>query len=302
MSIVIDANMKLFAERMNISSSRMIQDYGLKTVDEIIQAEAEKGNTRAIDYARELYNSPNKLINVFKLNDVENKFDILHKMDDATREKVLPLLDVNDLVMGLYFFTQEKLLDILSNVDIEELVNVVLGAFPLPQIIMMFTEEDLAGFFQNDKLEQEDVVKQMKLLPPDVMIKFIEGVTGRPSKETNPEDFINSIAALPEDKFRDFMSSIDPDVQRQITFQLTKENIEYLQLFEPQAYINMLSTMTKQDMVKPMINLEKETLIGINILLPDDLMAIVEAQVDTTSFAEFLLDGHLEVLEEALMI
>ena len=66
MSIVIHANMKLFAERMNISSSRMIQDYGLKSVDEIIQAEAATGNTQAINYARELYDSPAKLIKVFK--------------------------------------------------------------------------------------------------------------------------------------------------------------------------------------------------------------------------------------------
>ena len=42
MSLVIDANMKLFAERMNITSSRMIRDYGLSTVDEIIEAEAER--------------------------------------------------------------------------------------------------------------------------------------------------------------------------------------------------------------------------------------------------------------------
>ena len=44
MAIVLDTNMKLFAERMNITSSRMIQDYGLKTVDEIIEAEAAQGN------------------------------------------------------------------------------------------------------------------------------------------------------------------------------------------------------------------------------------------------------------------
>ena len=66
MPVVLDTNMKLFAERMNISSSRMIQDYGLKTVDEIIEAEAAQGNTQAINYARELYNSPEKLIKVFK--------------------------------------------------------------------------------------------------------------------------------------------------------------------------------------------------------------------------------------------
>ena len=139
MSLVIDANMKLFAERMNITSSRMIQDYGLKTVDEIIEAEAAQGNSQAVKYAQEMYGSPAKLINIFNLTDVENKFVLLHNMNSETREKILPMLESDDLVMGLYFFTQDKLLDMLSEVDIEELVNVVMGAFPLDAIVSMFS-------------------------------------------------------------------------------------------------------------------------------------------------------------------
>ena len=302
MSIVIDANMKLFAERMNISSSRMVNDYGLKTVDEIIEAEAAQGNQKAIQYAREMYNSPAKLIKIFKLTDVENKFVILHNMDDRTREMVLPMLDNEDLVMGLYFFTQEKLLEMLSEVDIEELVNVIQNAFPLQQIVMMYTEDDLAQFFQNEDLEKYDVIEQLKCMPPEVMINFVEGVTGKPSKETNPIDLINSIDALPIDKYRDFMSSIDPDVQRQLTFQLTKTKPEYLQLFNPNSYIDMLSTLMKADMVKPMIALEKESLVNMITELPEDLMSIVAAQVDTRQFAEFLLEDRLDIIEKALMI
>ena len=302
MTIVIDANMKLFADRMNITSSRMIQDYGLKSVEEIIEAEAEKGNMNAVRYAAEVFQSPAKLIKVFKLSDVENKFVILHKMDDITRQKVLPLLDQNDLVMGLYFFTQDKLLEMLSSVDIEELVNVILEAFPLQSIIDMLTEEDLAMFFQHQELDKNDVINEIKALPPEVMQKFIEGVTGMPSDKTNRDDFIKSIEQLPIDKYRDFMSSIDADVQKQITFQLTKNKPEYLQLINPQAYIDMLGTMMKQDMVKPMIALSKDSLIGMNSILPPDLLSIVGAQVDTKQFAEFLIDGHLDILKEALMI
>ena len=302
MSIVIDANMKLFAERMGITSSRMIRDYGLKTVDEIIEEEASKGNTKAVNYAREMYHSPAKLIKIFKLTNVENKFVILHKMDDRTRVKVLPLLKQDDLVMGLYFFTQEKLLNLLAKVSMEELVNVALGAFALPEMVMMFTEDDMAAFFQNRNLEKYDVINELKAMPPDVMQKFVEGITGMPSDKTNPMEIINGIEQLPDDKFREFMSSIDPDVQRQLTFQLTEKKPEYLQLFPPEAYVNMLGTLLKQDMVKPMVALKKETLINMIQLLPDDLMAIVGAQVDTKKFAKFLLDGHLEVLERAMMI
>ena len=302
MSLVIDANMKLFAERMNITSSRMIQDYGLKTVDQIIEAEAAQGNSQAVKYAQEMYNSPAKLIKIFKLTNVENKFVLLHNMNSETREKILPMLESDDLVMGLYFFTQDKLLDMLSDVDIEELVNVVMGAFPLDAIVSMFSEDDLAQFFQRDELQKFDVIEQLKSLPPEVMIKFVEGVTGQPAGETDPMQLIQSIENMPMDQYRDFMSAIDPDVQRQLTFQLTKEKPEYLQLFPNQTYIDMLSTMMKQDMVKPMINLEKESLVNMITELPDDLMSIVVAQVDNKKFAEFLLDGHTDLLEGALMI
>ena len=302
MALVIDTNMKLFADRMHITSSRMIGDYGLKTVEEIIEAEAEKGNMHAVNYAAEVFHSPQKLIEVFRLADVENKFVILNKMDDRTREQVLPLLDKEDLVMGLYFFSKDKLLELLQDVDIEELVNVMLEAFPLEQLVSLFKEEDLAMFFQNDELEKNDVIEQLKALPVDIMQKFVEGVTGQSAEKTNPMELISSIEQLPTDKFRDFMSMIDPEVQRQLTFQLTKEEPKYLQLFSSEAYVEILSKLDKPDMVKPMIALEAETLVDMIKILPDDLMAIVGAQVDTKKFAEFLIDGHLDILKEAWMV
>ncbi len=302
MSVVLDTNMKLFAERMNITSSRMIQDYGLTTVDEIIEAEAKRGNTKAVNFAMDLYNSPDKLMKVFKLTDVENKFVILHNMDDATRAMVVPMLDKEDMILGLYFFTQEKLLSMLMEVDMEELVNVVLGAYALEEIIMMFTEDDLAGFFQHDDLDRNDVIEQLKALPPEVMIQFVEGVTGKPSDETNPDDLIKMIEEMPTDQYRDFMSAIDPNVQRQLTFQLTKTKPEYLQLFENYTYVNMLSKLMKPEMVKPMIALEKESMTNMILELPDDLLSIVAAQVNTRDFAEFLLDDHLDVLQDSIMM
>ena len=209
MSIVIDANMKLFADRINITSTRMIREYGLSTVEEIIESEAEKGNTKALQYAKEFSNSPEKLIKLFELTDVENKFVILNKMDSATQEKVLPLLLQEDLVMGLHFFTQEKLLEMLMNIDIEELVKVVTEAFSIEQIVMMYTEEDLAAFMQHDDLEKHAVLEQLKAMPPEILIKFIEGITGKAFNNVNLNEFLKSLEEMPDDKFKKFMSEID---------------------------------------------------------------------------------------------
>lgn len=302
MATVIDANMKMFAERMDITSSRMIRDYGLKSVDEIIKAEAEKGNSKAMTYAIELYNTPSKLINVFRLHDVQNKYVLLKHMDDTTRLRVLPLLNKDDLVMGLYFYTQDKLLEMLKNVKINELVDVALEAFALEDIVSKYKDEDLALFFQSDLLQKTDVMHEIQSLDPFFMQKFIEGVTGRPAEETNADDFIHQIDSLPTDQYRDFMSSIDPEIQRQLTFRLVKNKPEYLQLFENQTYLDMLGGLMKQEMVKPMIALEKDSLLRMMIFLPDDLMSVVGSQVDTRRFAEFILDGHHDVLDKSLMV
>lgn len=302
MSIVIDANMKLFAERMNITSTRMIRDYGLSTIDEIIESEAEKGNTRAVKYAREFYHSPEKLIKYFELGNVENKFVILKKMDENTRIKLLPMLLNEELIMGLHFFTQEKLLNMLLKTDIEELVKVVMEAFPLQEIIMMFKEDDLAEFFQHDKLEKRDILEQLKSMPPEIFQNFIEGVTGMPYDEGNVNMLFQSFEKMPDDKFKKFISMIDPDIQRQVTFQLTKTKPDYLTLFKNESYVEMLNRLMKPEMIKPMVMLNHDTLVGMIAELPEELMSVVMTQIDAKDFAKFLQDGHMDLIEEALMI
>ncbi|MBO5738364.1 hypothetical protein J6R97_03395 [bacterium] len=301
MALVIDANMRLLAERMSISSSRMSKDYALATVDEIIEAEAARGNTSAMDVAREFSSSPEKLIEYFNLFDIDNKFRIISNMDERTKKEILPMLMQEDLVMGLYFFTQEKLLMLLMDVDIKELVKVVREAFPLDKLVMMYKEEDIQEFFMHRDLKREDVMEQIKSLPPEILQKFIEGVTGSPMSENSSSNFYRNLDQLSDDKFKEFMSEIDPDVQRQLVFQLTKEQPEYLTLFENETYVEMLSKMFKPDMIKPMYVLEQSTLVDMLTELPSELMSIVGAQVDTEDFAKFLLDGRMRLLEGAAL-
>lgn len=303
MAIVIDANMTSFAERLHISASRMVQEYGLKTIDEIIEAEAAQGNTSAVNYAKEMYDSPEKLIKIFRLADVENKYSLIKSMDSKTREEILPLLEKEDLVLGLYFFNKETLLEMLKEVDIEELVNVVLDAFPFEQVILMIPEENLAEFFQSKDLDERVIKEALVSMPHEMTQKLIECLTGQTyEKVEDPHGIIQDILALPDDKFKDLMSQIDPDVQRQLVYQITKKDQKYLQLFENDMYIGMLNQLMKNEMIPSMIQLEQESLINMISVLTPELMSIVASQVDTHKFTDYLMDGHLDVLKEAWMI
>ena len=64
----------------------------------------------------------------------------------------------------------------------------------------------------------------------------------------------------------------------------------------------MLSHLMKPEMVKPMIMLNKESLVTMISELPPDLMSVVAAQIDPEDLAKFIQDGHMDLIEEALMI
>jgi hypothetical protein len=184
-----------------------------------------------------------------------------------------------------------------------ELVGVVTEAFPLEQIILMLPEEDLAKFMKNDNLERERIMEQIKAMPPEELQKFIEGVTGMPMEKTGSNNFIKSLEGFTDDQFKEFMSPVDPDIQRQLTFQLTKMEPKYLTLFPKESYIEMMSKLMKSDMVKPMIILEKESLIKMVSELPKELMSIVACQIDPREFAKILQKGsNIDLIGEILMI
>ncbi len=302
MSLIIDANMKLFADRIGITSSRMIEDYGLSTIDEIIEAETEKGNAAAYNYAIEMGESPAKLIQTLQLHSTENRFRILDSMNPVDLKYILPLLSEQDLVMGLSFFKQDYILKMLENVSVYELANSALEFFPLEELLKTFDEEDYAMFFMNDELEKEVVMEQIRSLPEDIMQIFIESVTGQPQEDVDVNELMTNIESLDDDKFKKFTAALPIEVQMQLAYQLIIEDKERLLMFQPESYIKVLGKLQKPDMIKSLIGLNKYSLIMMNAELPRDLMAVVGAQADATVFARFIQKNGKSIIGKALMI
>ena len=132
--------------------------------------------------------------------------------------------------------------------------------------------------------------------------KFVEGVTGMPMQEKNTEELLKSLGKMPDEDFRKFMSEIDPDVQRQITFQLAKEEPKYLTLFTNDAYVNMLKFLQKPDMIKPMIMLNHDSLTKMIEELPKELMSVCMSQISPRELAKFLQKGNMIVIEKAWLM
>ena len=295
MTVSLDTNKMYLQNRLNITTSRMI-DYADKTVDEIITEEAKNGNTEGIEYKRELFGNRDELIGSFKLDDPTNKFNIIKEFSPEQQSEVLPMLEAEALVLGLNFFTQDKLLKMFEKVPSLEAVNVVLGVFTLEQIVSMIPLDQLEKFFKSDDVEQKQVVKQLKQMPQEMLIQMAESMTGQASDVNDAMSLIATISALPEKEYKETMSTMDPAIQMQVVFQMADNDPRILALFDSSAFAGMIQKLQKPDMVKSLIGLDIESLQVMTQELPPDLFSIVASQVDTKIFATYLMEDCKDFL------
>ena len=97
------------------------------------------------------------------------------------------------------------------------------------------------------------------------------------------------------------MSVIDPLVQQNLVYQMSKEEPKYLTLFENETFTRMLEQLQKPDMVKPLVVLPKETMIDMLLDLPKTLLSITATQIDTEAFAYYVKENAIDLLETALV-
>ena len=297
MTISLNTDQYYLQNQLNISTSRM-RNYADMSIDDIIEAEAESGNTVAKDYGRKLFGNVDELIQTFQLDDPTNKYNIINQMSAEQRNKVLDSLDAEDMVIGLNFFTQEKLEQMLGKVSVAESANVAIEAFPMEQLIKMIPEEELEQFFMSSEVRKNDVTAQLSNLDPELLIQMTEGMTGQAADSNDVSKLLAQISSLPDKQFKETMASMEPEIQQNIIFQMANEDKDTLLNFSNQTFTNMVSKLQKPDMVKSMIALDSDSLQIMTKQLPEDLFSIVATQVDTKQLAKLLIDRCPDVLEK----
>ena len=302
MSIVIDSNLEYLQRRLNISSVKFNQEYANLSVEEIIEAEAASGNQEAIKLANELLNNVNLVIKLFNLSDSNNKYEILREMTAQQLQLFLPQMEEKDLVQGLYYVSEDNLMTMLEDVPPDQLVKVVFEMFSKEEVVQLLPDEQLDKFLTSTEIDKNKILKHMQSIPEEYLIQVLENVTGQTPESQKSFDLVNQIGDLGPLEFIDVLKSFQPTQKQQLVLSLGKEHPEWFQLFDANAYTDMIQTnKQKPDMVKSMSVLEPEELIKMNEELPNDLLSIVITQIDTEKFAEILMDRMPEFIAEFLL-
>ena len=242
MSIVIDTDLISLMQRLNISQTKMREQYATMSLEEIVEAEAEAGNQEAVEFAKELFKSPSMLVKIFKLADSENKLELLREMSSDQLKDFLPLMEEEDINQGLYYFDMNKLLQMLEEIPSEQLVNTVFEMFTEEAVINYLPEEELNKFLDSTDLKKNQILKHLKDIPQEYLAQMYEAVSGKNSEELNSIQLVDKIDELNPLQFKDALNAMLPVAKEQLTLGIANEHKELYQNFDAHAYTNMIHT------------------------------------------------------------
>ena len=296
MSLAISSTLEYLQMRLGISEAKM-QIYADKSLEQILDAEAAQGNQAAIQMAADMFSDPNQLVELFQLADPENKLVIMQSMTSAQLEKLVPMLETDDLVEGLQFFTQDSLMDLLKEIPKEELVKTVFQMFSEQQIIENMPDKQLDKLLTSTDMDKEMLLQNLKSIPEMYLQQILESVTGEESKESNANDLVNQIGQLGDMQYKHAIMNLQPTQKQKLTLSLTSREPKLYEKFDTDAYTHIIAREREKDeIVKSFGVIKPEYLQKMIDKLPQDILAVVTTQIDTDKFADSLINKFPEVL------
>ena len=290
MSLVIDSNLEYLQNILHISKVTFEEKYANMSVDEIIEAEAASGNQQAIELAQELTTNTSLVMELFDLADTNNKYMILRELTAQQLEVFLPEMEEKDLLQGLFFFTQDKLMKMLEELPAEQLVNTAFELFSQEEIVQLMPEEQLDKFLTSTDIDKNKILKHMQSIPPEYVAQVLEQITGESHENMDSIDLSKEFGELNPLEYQDALKAFQPTQKQQLVLSLGKEHEEWFQLFDAHAYTTIMNREKQQpEIIKGMSVIEPEYIQNMIEELPNDLLSLVITQMDTEKFAEILM-------------
>ena len=302
MSLVIDSNLEYLQNILHISRVTFEEKYANMSVEEIIEAEAASGNQQAVELAQELTTNTSLIMELFDLADTNNKYMILRELTAQQLQVFLPEMEESDMLQGLFYFSQDKLMNMLEELPSEQLVNTAFELFSKEEIVQLMPEEQLDKFLTSTDIDKNKILKHMQSIPEEYVAQVLEQITGEAAEGLDSIELSKKIGRLNPLEYQDALMAFQPTQKQQLVLSLGKEHQEWFQLFDAEAYTKIMNREKQQpEVVKAMSVIEPEYIQNMLTELPNDLLSLVITQMDTEQFAEILMDRFPEVIAEIIM-
>jgi len=277
-----------------------IPEYRNKSLEEILKIEAEQGNQKAQEYKR-ILSDPEKLYEIFKLTNVENKFIILQNLSEQDLDGLLPFLNSEQLSMGLQFFTDEKLIQMSKELPTEELLGMMFEEFTMEDILSFMDDDTMNTFLRQPQVDRDYSTKYFKSLDQKSLEQIMVQVCGENQLNKSKEEYIEYLTNLDDQDYQHFLYSMEKKFKIGMISDMVSQDIDLALLFENNDIIKPFTMLMQNDKIKMMQKLDPEFLIPMIQELPLDLTQIVLTQIDPREFSEILARDFQNVLESVVL-
>ena len=297
--IQLNVDFPLLTKYFGISTATILQNPN-KDIEEIMEIEAAKGNQKAKEYEKILAD-PDKLAEIFKLANVENRYIILQNMSEDDLDNLLPFLNQEQLAQGLHFFTDEKLMMLVNELPPEELIGMVFEEFSLEDVLVFMEEEAMNQFLKEPDVERKYAQKYFESLQYSELQKIMVEQFGVEYKEKSQDEYIDELKNLDDLRFSNFLLSLQREEKMGLIGGIVAQEEEFLLLFEAKDISRPMQSLMKDDKIKMMTKLDPEFLVPMIEELPVDLTQIVLTQIDPDVFAKALAKDFQNILSSVVL-
>ena len=246
--IQLNVDFTLLNKFFGIPIKRILQ-YANKDIEEIMELEAAQGNEKAANYKKILSN-PDKIYEIFKLANVENKLIILQNMSEDDIDKLLPYLTQEQLAKGLNFFNEEKLMELAVKLPIETLTTMIFQEFNLIDILMFMDEESMNNFIMEPEVERRYAQNYFESLDKETLEKIMIQSFGIEFKDKKRDEYLEHLENLDFKEYKKFLLSMQRESKINLINGIVSQEPDLVYLFEPQDIIAAMHLLMKEDTVK----------------------------------------------------
>lgn len=260
------------------------------------------------DALRILPDDPQKLIELFNLDDPSNRYILLKLLGRNYLEKLTEKMDKHSMMLVMQFFTVAKLMTMLNKLPKMKLLSMLQQIFTPQEMLKLMPEKYMDKFLTNDELKKEDLLKSLEKLPPESLSKMIESVTGKPSQNVNSsmskdqqsEAMVKELSEMNPENFKKAIVSMEKKDKISVIMDLTEKDEDKWELFEKEAFTATLEMMPKEVMIQSMEALETSDMAEMINILPDEMLTQSLTLVQPDIFAESLLENNSDLLAQLL--
>ena len=170
--------------------------------------------------------------------------------------------------------------------------------FNLENFLKLIPEKEMDRFFDQDKIEPEQIMKGVQQLNFDQMAKMVENVTGEYQQNKTKEELTDTLTQMKPEMFKTAVKSLNKEEKAFIMQKMIEDDPNVLSELSKDAFIAPLEQLEKDDLLEAMSILEADDMLTMLSQLPEDLMAVTATQLDPEVLSRMLSSEFPDILSQ----